>query len=77
MDKKVTRTVSFLYLIQSGTTERMSKNTGQEVKKVNDEMTTKEVDRLADWLKANGHSDEEILQCIKYIAGTQQPQQKQ
>ncbi len=42
---------------------------------MDDEMTTKEVDRLADWLKANGHTDEEILQCIKYIAGTQGPQQ--
>ena len=36
-------------------------------------MTAKEADRLADWLKANGHSAEEVLQCIKYIAGTQEP----
>lgn len=42
---------------------------------MNDEMTTREVDRLADWLKANGHTAEEILQCIKYITGTQGPQQ--
>ncbi len=42
---------------------------------MDDEMTTKEVDRLADWLRANGHTDEEILQCIKYIAGTQGPKQ--
>lgn len=31
-------------------------------------MTTNEVDRMAEWLKANGHTAEEILSCIKYIA---------
>lgn len=36
-------------------------------------MTAKEVTRLADWLKANGHSAEEVLACIKYIADTQNP----
>ncbi len=40
-----------------------------------DELTTKEMDRLADWLKAQGHTAEEVLQCIKYITGTQAPQQ--
>lgn len=39
---------------------------------MNDEMTVKEIDRLSDWLKANGHSAEEILQCVKYIAGNQE-----
>lgn len=33
-----------------------------------DHMTAKEVDRMAEWLKANGHTAEEILACIKYIA---------
>lgn len=38
-----------------------------------DEMTTKEVDRLIDWLLAHGHSAEEIRDCIKHIAGTNAP----
>lgn len=40
-------------------------------------MTATEADRLADWLKANGHSAEEVLQCIKYIAGAQNPSKDQ
>ena len=35
-------------------------------------MTAKEADRLADWLKANGHSAEEVLECMKLIAGTKE-----
>ena len=36
-------------------------------------MTAKETARLIDWLKSNGHSDEDAIQCIKYIAtGIQQ-----
>ena len=31
-------------------------------------MTIKEIDRLIDWLKDNGHTAEEILDCIKHIA---------
>lgn len=34
-----------------------------------DPMTATETDRLCDWLKAHGHTAEEALQCIKYIAG--------
>ena len=36
-------------------------------------MTAVEADRLADWLKANGHSAEDVLECIKYIAGNAAP----
>ena len=32
-------------------------------------MTTREVDRLADWLKAHGFTAEQVLECIKYITG--------
>ena len=32
-------------------------------------MTTKEIGRLIEWLKANGHTAEEANHCIKYIAG--------
>jgi hypothetical protein len=31
-------------------------------------MTVTEAARLIDWLKANGHSAEEAIKCIKYIA---------
>lgn len=37
-------------------------------------MTAKEADRLAEWLKANGHSAEDVLKCIKYIAGNTAPE---
>lgn len=36
-------------------------------------MTAAEADRLADWMKANGHSAEDVLECIKYIAGNTAP----
>lgn len=36
-------------------------------------MTATETDRLCDWLKAHGHTAEEALQCIKYIAGRSEP----
>lgn len=42
----------------------------------NDAMTTREVDRLIDWLIAHGHTAAEAAQCIKYIAGTQGPGQE-
>lgn len=33
-----------------------------------DELTTKEVSRLIDWLKEHGHSPEEIEDCIDSIS---------
>ena len=39
-------------------------------------MTAKEMARLADWLKANGHSDEDAIECLKYIAGETIPREK-
>ena len=36
-------------------------------------MTATEADRLAEWMKANGHTAEEVLACIKYIAGNATP----
>ena len=41
-----------------------------------DVMTAKEMARLADWLKAHGHSDEEAIECLKYIAGETIPREK-
>lgn len=40
-------------------------------------MTVKEIARLSDWLTAKGHTPEEIIDCIHYIARTeQQPDKK-
>lgn len=36
---------------------------------MHDQMTATETDRLCEWLIAHGHTAEEALQCIKYIAG--------
>ncbi len=36
---------------------------------MHDPMTATETDRLCEWLIAHGHTAEEALQCIKYIAG--------
>ena len=40
----------------------------QNLKKDDSTMTVKEIDRLIEWLKFNGHTAEEATQCIKYIA---------
>lgn len=41
-------------------------------------MSAIEASRLIDWLKANGHSDKDATDCIKYIAtGVQQSKQPQ
>ena len=36
-------------------------------------LTAPETARLIDWLIANGHSAEDATECIKYIAGAQEP----
>lgn len=38
-----------------------------------DDMSAKELDRLADWLTAQGFPPEKVLECIKYIAGASAP----
>jgi len=38
-----------------------------------DEMTTRELDRLADWLKAHGFTADQVLECVKYMTGTAEP----
>lgn len=38
--------------------------------KEDDEMTTKELDRLVDWLIEQGFGMEKIRECLKRIAGT-------
>ena len=39
----------------------------------NEMMNINEITRLTEWLKANGHTDSEIIQCIKYINATSPP----
>lgn len=41
-----------------------------------DSMSAKEMDRLSDWLKSNGHTAEEVLDCLKYIAQDHAPTPK-
>ena len=36
---------------------------------MDERLTAKELDRLADWLTAQGLTPEKVLECIKYIAG--------
>jgi hypothetical protein len=31
-------------------------------------MTAAEMNKLAEWLKANGHTADEVLDCLKHIA---------
>ncbi|WP_448914457.1 hypothetical protein [Gemmiger sp.] len=38
-----------------------------------DDTTAKELDRLADWLRAQGMTPAQVLDCLKYIAGTTPP----
>lgn len=35
--------------------------------------TAKEFARLAEWLRANGMTDAQIIDCLKYIVGTTPP----
>ena len=40
---------------------------------MDERLTTKELDRLIDWLTAQGLPPEKVLECIKYIAGESAP----
>ena len=48
-------------------------NKPQEVERMDERLTAKELDRLADWLTAQGLTPEKVLECIKYIAGESAP----
>lgn len=41
-----------------------------------EEMTTRELNRLADWLTAQGFSSEKVLECFRYIADESTPTKK-
>ena len=34
---------------------------------MNDGMTENQAKRLIEWLKANGHTDAEIVKCLEYV----------
>ena len=40
---------------------------------MDERLTAKELDRLADWLTAQGLTPEKVLECIKFIAGESAP----
>lgn len=35
--------------------------------------TAPKVDRLADWLRPQGFTAEQVPECVKYISGTAEP----
>lgn len=35
---------------------------------MDEEMTSKEIARLIEWLKSKGHSPETIIECLEYIS---------
>lgn len=39
-----------------------------------DSMNARELDRLADWLRAQGFTAEQVLECLKYVTGTTPPE---
>lgn len=41
-----------------------------------DSMSAKEMDRLSDWLKGHGHTADDVLDCLKYIAQDKTPAPK-
>lgn len=56
-------------------TVQRTADTGDQKGEVNmEEMTTRELARLADWLRAQGFSAEQVLDCLHYITGTQPPE---
>lgn len=41
--------------------------------KGDESMSAKEMARLAEWLEKNGHTSEEVVECLKFIAGASAP----
>ena len=41
------------------------------------EMTVAQIAKLAEWLQMQGHTAEEVLDCIGYIAGREESQDKE
>ena len=41
---------------------------GEKMEVTNEEMTTKELSLAAEWLRAHGHTDEEIIDFLDFIA---------
>ncbi len=41
--------------------------------KGDESMTATETARLMEWLTSNGHTAEQAIQCVRYIAGMPEP----
>lgn len=37
-----------------------------------DEMSAREINRLIEWLKAQGYSDEKVVECIRFITAAKE-----
>lgn len=42
-----------------------------------DEMSAIQISRMSEWLRMHGHTADEVLQCIDYIAGKKQEDRKE
>lgn len=42
-----------------------------------DDMSAIQISRMSEWLRMHGHTADEVLQCIDYIAGKKQEDEKE
>lgn len=42
-----------------------------------DEMSAIQIARMSEWLRMHGHTADEVLQCIDYIAGKRKEDKKE
>ena len=64
---------SCYYLGTANETAGFKLNTLTGGERTMNETTAREFARLAEWLRANGMTDAQIIDCLKYIAGTTPP----
>lgn len=48
----------------------------KETQEVNN-MTSKELCNLIEWLKSQGHTEAEVIECIEFVAGNPKPKQNE
>ena len=62
-----------MYNIITARAKARAESPDRRRKEMNGDLTTRELDRLADWLTAHGMTPEQVLDCLKYIAGASAP----
>lgn len=48
-----------------------------EYKSKEEQLTVLQIAKLAEWLQMHGHSAEEVLECIRYLAGKADNKEKE